>query len=113
MPTLDRKNKITLSSSGLYVHHTLYADLGHPVIPFLSCGTSPAKMIPVSVFMAGGLEAAEFKFSATNSSVQSGYYIEKNANIMINVDIVNYENVAKDLYMVSEIEYLPGKQNGP
>jgi hypothetical protein len=110
MPTLDRKTKITLSDSRLYVHHTLYADLGHSLIPFLSCGASPAKMIPVSVFMAGGLEAAEFKFAATNSSLQSGYYIGKSANIMVNVDIVNYDNVAKDLYMVSELEYLPGKQ---
>jgi hypothetical protein len=110
MPTLDRKTKITLSSSGLYVHHTLYADLDHPVTPFLSCGASPAKMIPLSVFMAGGLEASEFKFSTTNSSVQSGYYIAKNANVVVNVDIVNYDNVAKDLYMISELEYLPGKQ---
>jgi hypothetical protein len=109
MPTLDRKTKITLSSSGLYVHHTLYADLGHSLIPFLSCGSAPAKMIPISVFMAGGLEASEFKFSTTNSSLQTGYYIGKGANIMINVDIVNYDNVAKDLYMVSELEYLPGK----
>jgi hypothetical protein len=110
MPTLDRKTKMTLSSSRLYVHHTLYADLGHPVTQFLSCGTAAANMIPISVFMAGGLEASEFKFATGNSSLHSGYYIGKDAKIQINVDIVNYDNETKDLYMVSELEYLPGKQ---
>jgi len=100
MPTLDRKTKINLSS-GLYVHHTLWGDLSHKSVDFLSCEGTKPKPTTISVFMAGGIEKADFKFVNTAGTFKSGYYIGKEDNIMINIDIVNNDRVAKDLYMVA------------
>jgi hypothetical protein len=61
--------------------------------------------------MAGGLETSDFTFynKANSSSLKSGYYIAPKDLVLINIDIVNNQKVEKDLYMIAEIEYLPGK----
>jgi len=104
-------SKIKLSD-GLYIHHTLFANMNHSVTQFLNCGSTPAKLSPVSVFMAAGLEASEFKFFNKGGSVKSGYYIGPNDNILVNADIVNYNAEPKEAYMVMEMEYFPGKPTG-
>jgi hypothetical protein len=108
MPTLDKTTKINLSS-GLYIHHTFLADMIHEEKDFLGCEKTKANPIPISIFNAGGLYPTDFKFANLDDSFQSGYHIQKDAKILNNVDIVNYDKVAKDLYMVIELEYLPGK----
>jgi hypothetical protein len=109
MPTLDRKTKINLKD-GLYVHHTLWGDLSHKSVDFMGCESTTPKPTSLSVFMAGGLETSDFRFGQpAGSALKSGYYIGPQDSVLINIDIVNNEKVAKDLYMIAEMEYLPGK----
>jgi hypothetical protein len=62
--------------------------------------------------MAGGLQESSFRFGNDNATFKSGYYIGKDSNVLINVDIVNYNEESRDIYMVSELEYLPGLATG-
>jgi hypothetical protein len=110
-PTLNNSTRISLDD-GLYVHHTLYADVDHKITPFATCEKSKPRLINTSVFMAGGLQESSFRFESDNATFKSGYYIGKDNSVLINVDIVNYFEEARDIYMVSEVEYLPGLATG-
>jgi hypothetical protein len=103
----NQYTKIKLSD-GLYVHHTLFADQNHQATNFLACGETAVAQKPVSVFMAAGLEKSEFKYYDSQASIKAGYYIGPKSNILVNVDIVNYNTPAAEVYLVSEMEYLPG-----
>lgn len=63
--------------------------------------------------MAGSLETSDvtwFPKVTKNSSMNSGYYIAPTDPLLVNIDIVNNQKEAKELYMITEIEYLPGKR---
>lgn len=99
-------------AEGLYNHHNVFFDTSHAPMAILECGGAPKPGIPVAVFMAGATEVATLKYAVKNGSFKSGFYLGKDDKISIMVDMVNYKNVERTLYSVSEIEYLPGKVQG-
>jgi hypothetical protein len=46
------------------------------------------------------------------SGIQSGYYVRPNSKINAWLDMINYKEVARTVYIESIIDYLPGKQEG-
>jgi hypothetical protein len=68
--------------------------------------------MPMSIFMGAGSEDAEDKYSTTNDKVKAGYYIGKHDVITFGMDVVNYEDRERTVYIASEMEYLPGKPEG-
>jgi hypothetical protein len=102
------------TKNGIYNHHNVFMDFAKPPTPAFGCdnGKIPATA-PMSVFMAGATEDGHLTFgAATGSSVKSGYYLAKDRQILNMIDVINYNDVEKTVYVQGEIEYLPGKIAG-
>jgi hypothetical protein len=64
-----------------------------------------------SEFLAQGDDslASAVKFTSSDGSTNTGYYIGANDHIMNQVDLVNYNEASQKIYITFDIEYVPGK----
>lgn len=62
--------------------------------------------------MGAGSEDADDKYSTSNDKVKAGYYIGKNDVITFGMDVVNYHDTERTIYIATEMEYLPGQPEG-
>jgi hypothetical protein len=64
-----------------------------------------------SVFIGGGGDVGSGNPFAPKpgSSVKSGYYIHKSSAMQLTAEIVNYDPVAKNLYLTLDVEWVSGK----
>lgn len=62
--------------------------------------------------MAGATETGGMRFAATEGNIKSGYYLPKGRKVMNMIDVINYNDVERTVYVSAEIEYLPGKVPG-
>jgi hypothetical protein len=110
----DENFKRADTKDGIYNHHNVFMDLAKPPAPAFSCENGrKALEVPMSVFMAGATEVGELIFAgAPGSSVKSGYYLTKTRQMLNLIDVINYNNVERTVYVQAEIEYLPGKVEG-
>jgi hypothetical protein len=109
----DETFKRADTKDGIYNHHNVFMDLSMPPAGALSCESAKPHMdLPVSVFMAGATEVGEMTFAAVSGDVKSGYYLTNNRRILNMIDVVNYNNKERTVYVSAEIEYLPGKPAG-
>jgi len=98
---------------GIYNHHIVYMDVSKKTTaPWLACNGKAIPEMPGGFFMGAGSEdAVKYNFG-NDPKVKAGYYIGKNDAITFGMDIVNYRNEEKTLYIVTEMEFLPGKPEG-
>jgi hypothetical protein len=110
----DENFKRADTKDGIYNHHNVFMDFAPPPAGAFACDNGQkAATIPMSVFMAGATEAGELTYAAApGAAVKSAYYLAKNRQIINMIDVVNYNNVERTVYVQGEIEYLPGKQEG-
>lgn len=97
---------------GIYNHHVAFLDISPAPKPALACEAKSALVLPVSVFAGGITEVGGMRYAATKGGIKSGYHLSKNRKIMNMVDVVNYNNESRTVYISAEIEYLPGKASG-
>lgn len=110
----DENFKRTDTKDGIYNHHNVFMDIATPPSAAFGCdnGKKPSTSL-MSVFLAGATEIGEMTFAAApGSSLKSGYYLGKNRQLINMIDVVNYNNAERTVYVQGEIEYLPGKQEG-
>jgi hypothetical protein len=94
---------------GLYNHHITYMDSSKTVDSWIACEGKPVPEMPVSFFMGAGSEDIDDKYSTANGkSTKFGYHIGKEDRITVGLDVVNYQDRERTVYIVSEMEYLPG-----
>jgi hypothetical protein len=69
------------------------------------------QMAGFSVFIGGGGDVGSGNPFAPKpgSNVSSGYYIGKSSTMQLTAEIVNYDPVAKDLYLTLDVEWVSGK----
>ncbi|KAE9977428.1 hypothetical protein BLS_001411 [Venturia inaequalis] len=102
-------------SDGIYLHHFLTRDYDKPAhLPINRCATG-AKASPVdfgSEFLAKGDDSlgSSVRFTSSDGTANTGYYIGKNDRIMQQVDIVHYNDQNRTIYFAYDIEYIPGKE---
>lgn len=67
-----------------------------------------------SVFVGAGAEGTENVFAANSTTVKTGYYVQKQDKMLLQAEVVNYDPMAKDVYLSLEYEYIPhiGKEEG-
>jgi hypothetical protein len=109
---LDEKFQRTDTSDGIYNHHVSIMDLGRRPAPGYACAGKPAKVPPFSVYGAGATETGPLRFAAMNGGIKTGFYLPKDRKVYNTIDVVNYNNVERNVYVRVEIEYLPGKAPG-
>lgn len=94
---------------GLYNHHIVWYDQSKTNPSFVSCNGKRARSMPMSIFMGSGSEETDGMYNHGGGAVKSGYYIGKKDVINFGMDIVNYHDRERTVYMSNEIEYIPGK----
>jgi hypothetical protein len=109
----DENFKRAEISEGIYNHHNVFMDFTKPPPGAFACESGKVpKEAPMSVFMAGATEVGNMTFAAESETIKTGYYLSKGRNMLNMLDVVNYNNVEKTVYITGEIEYLPGKVDG-
>jgi hypothetical protein len=102
-------------AQGIYVHHIVNRDLSKPAtLPVSKCapGQKPSTLGGLgSEFLAQGDDslASAVKFTSSDGSANTGYYIGKQDYFMNQVDLVNYNEASQKIYITFDIEYVPGK----
>jgi len=93
--------------NGVYNHHLIFADLAKAGKSPISCASGSGSTMPSMGLLMGASEAnRDLQFAAAGSDFKSGFTLGKYDPIMMNGEIVNYSNQTKQIYTVSDIEYL-------
>jgi hypothetical protein len=77
--------------------------------------TLPSMFAPrlSSVFLGGGGSAGSgSNFAPRNSSVVSGAFVSSVDKFYFTSEIVNYDPKQKELYLIVDVEWVPGKSDG-
>jgi len=97
---------------GIYNHHTLFTDLNKRPVSWLACNGSPLPEAPGAVFLGSGSDDNINRYNSPDNQIKSGFYVGKKDTIFFGLDVVNYHDRERTLYMVNEIEYYPGMPEG-
>jgi hypothetical protein len=65
-----------------------------------------------SVFVGAGAEGSTNVFTANNSMVKSGYYVQPNDKMHLAAEVINYDSFSKDIFLSMEYEYIKGHPEG-
>jgi hypothetical protein len=99
-------------SSGLFLHHLLFFDVGKQYPSMAGCYDMPVRRFPLSLFMAGSEDIGEGIFTTADGKFNSGYYVGQKDSIMMAGDVVNLRNETRYVYTKADIEYVEGKPPG-
>jgi hypothetical protein len=103
---------------GVYVHHLYAFDVTKEgVVTSLPCDFETVKpvpfdpMIPFAPFAVQGEDNGDSAiiYTADNGTFDSGFYIGPNDQFLLNSDLVNYNDDAKNVFVTMDIEFVPGK----
>jgi hypothetical protein len=110
--TLQYENgTIADQSTGVYNHHVAFMDPTKRGAQLFACKGRGVVASPPAPIAAS--EDVGFSLYTTKDwKFNSGYYIGKSATILAMGEVVNYSTEPKKIYVVSEIEYVPGKPAG-
>ena len=61
----------------------------------------------ISVFIGQGDEGSAMSFTSKNSPIKSGFWIGDKDKFNVMSEAINYDTVAKDMYISVEYEYIP------
>jgi hypothetical protein len=104
------------ASNGVYDHHLYHVDFWKKSAPLLTCPGDYGALFP-HLYVPGIMtDSSEDKttqyFTTADGKFDSGFYIGPEDKILHGAEVLNYNNEAKSVYVVSELEYLEGKPKG-
>jgi hypothetical protein len=102
-------------AEGAYLHHLLIININKSVRSFYNCAIAddpPTKGSPSSYFLGSGVDDSEYYFTTPDGKYNSGYYIGKTDQFMLQAEIVNYNPKPQKWYIAADVEYTPGKGVG-
>lgn len=101
------------ASNGIYNHHLAYVSTKKLVPQFVTCpgNTTLSRRTPAT-FMGATEEANSSIFTTPDYKFDSGYYLGPDDKVVVTGEIVNYNNETKNVYAVSDLEYIPGRAKG-
>jgi hypothetical protein len=102
-------------NNGIYDHHTYMSNMDKSIPAWFNCGSrrSPFNSLsPGSLFIGGSEDKYGGYFTTPDGVVNSGYYIGQKDKLILNGDVINYDDDTKTVYTLNEIEYIPGKVAG-
>jgi hypothetical protein len=117
--TLQYENGTLASvNTGVYNHHVIIFDTGKSTPPLIQCGPLREKargggmMMPGTYFGGSSTDGAPSLFSTPDGMFNSGHHLGQRARVVLSVELVNYGTETKNIYIVTEVEYVPGSTPG-
>jgi hypothetical protein len=104
-------------SNGIYAHHMLSSDISkRGVLPVGLCDSANPSAasagFPIDIgapFIGGSEDTGEpLMFTSQDGTYESGFLVGKNDNFVLTTDLVNYNNVTKNIYVSMDIEWVNG-----
>jgi hypothetical protein len=101
--------------NGLYNHHLVTISPGHKGVGAVGCGTKTRSIFADAgnymgaIFLGGSEDRGDGHYTTERGTFKSGYYIGPNDKVVTSGDVVNYTNDTKTIYVIHDIEYIPGK----
>ena len=99
-------------ADGIYNHHNVFFEANDPGTAWGCEGGKGQKQLPISVLAAGATEDGILRYLSESNEVKAGFYLRKDRKILAMIDVVNYNNEERQVYTVTEFEYLEGKPQG-
>lgn len=65
-----------------------------------------------SVLVGAGAETTEIVFAANSTTVKTGYYVQRQDKMLLQAEVINYDPMAKDVYLSLVYEYIPNIEKG-
>jgi hypothetical protein len=105
-------------ANDVYNHHVQFFDIGKMTDQLFQCGKiDPSKprfnmKIPGSYIGGSASDGAPSIFNTPDGMFDSGYLLGKQSKVIMSAELVNYSKETKNIYAVTEIDYLPGSTPG-
>ncbi|QDS73332.1 hypothetical protein FKW77_006551 [Venturia effusa] len=102
-------------SNDVYNHHVQLFDIGKSADQTIQCGKTQASeikngfKIPGAYIGGNAADGAPSLFNTPDGMFNSGYLLGTNSKVIVSAELVNYAKESKDVYLVTEIDYLPGE----
>jgi hypothetical protein len=122
---LNGKLNITLAdgseisnSRGVYNHHAFFIDGSKGMESSIACKSPTGRVSPIPAFNSVVGNSAESMGDSARGNVNpnirptSGIYIGKGHKVIIQGDLVNYNNKTEEAYMTTDLHYIEGKAPG-
>lgn len=102
------------ATNGVYSHHTFYMDTTKKWKSKWSCPGPSGKSYPQiylnSVMNNQGADNSVTNYTSPDGKFNSGFYVSKSDLILSAGEVINNNDEPKKIYVIADIEYLPGKQ---
>jgi hypothetical protein len=105
-------------NTGVYNHHVIIFDSGKSTPPLIQCGPLREKargggmMMPGTYFGGSSTDGAPSLFSTPDGMFNSGHHLGQRSRVVLSVELVNYGTETKNIYIVTEVDYVPGSTPG-
>jgi hypothetical protein len=97
-------------SSGVYNHHINFADANKVPFALTACpGAAPVHIFGLSFFGGVSEDKTTYTYTTKDSELDSGFYFGKDHNILFTAELINYTNATKNVYIVLDMQYVPGQ----
>jgi hypothetical protein len=103
------------NANGVYDHHAFVIDSSKAPEAHIGCAGSKIPIMPVPSLMGSSAEAMDDTAQGgVNLKIRptTGNYIGKGHTIVLQGDLVNYNNKTEEVYMTAEMSYVDGREKG-
>jgi Stress up-regulated Nod 19 len=105
-------------ANDVYNHHVQIFDIGKTTEQLFQCGSIDSSKpnfgmkIPGSYFGGSASDGAPSIFTTPDGMFDSGYFLGKKSKVIMSAELINYSKEIKNIYAVTEVDYLPGSTPG-
>jgi hypothetical protein len=103
------------NDNGVYNHHVFVVDKSKTPVAHIGCAGIPIPIMPINSIMGNSAEAtSELASGGLNLTTRpdTGNYVGKGHKMMIQLDLVNYNNKTENVYVTMDMSYIEGKGKG-
>jgi hypothetical protein len=98
--------------NGLFSHHLLVIDMSKRTPTVASCPNGKPVQEQYSVISGSAEDKGGAFYSTSDGEFNSGYYIGKDDKVILQGDVVNYNNETQEVYHLFDIQYIEGRPPG-
>lgn len=99
------------NANGVYNHHAFFIDLSRGLGSKIGCQGKSISIPAINSIMGSAADSGGINISTTTRP-KTGNFIAKGNKVLINGDLVNYNNQTKEVFMTADLQYVEGKAKG-
>jgi hypothetical protein len=92
--------------NGVYNHHLMYVDVNKVGSSPIKCAEGNGTTLPDMGLLMGASEANRDLQFSPGKDFDAGFFLSKSDWVMLSAEIVNYTNETKQIYSVTDFEYI-------